>query len=127
MAEALLRQLAGERYECLSAGAQPAGWVHPLAIEALREVGIDASGQHSKHILEFLPPEGIPPDLVVSVCDSAARECPTFPGKVDRLHWPFFDPIYARGSDAERLVVFRRIRDQIRERIEEALKAGELE
>jgi arsenate reductase len=127
MAEALLRHLAGDRYEALSAGAHPAGWVHPLALEALRELEIDAKSQYSKHILEFLPPEGAPPDLVVSVCDSAARECPTFPGKVDRLHWPFFDPIYARGSEAERLAVFRRIRDQIRERIEKALEKGELD
>lgn len=126
MAEGLLRHLAGDRYECLSAGAHPAGWVHPLAIEALRELGIDASDQYSKHILEFLPPEGKAPDLVISVCDSAARECPSFPGKVDRLHWPFYDPIYARGSEAEKLVVFRQIRDQIRERIEAALRDGEL-
>ena len=127
MAEGLLRELAGDHFESLSAGAHPAGYVHPLAVEVMREAGIDVSGQESKHIRDFLPERGTPPDLVVSVCDSAARECPTFPGKVERLHWPFPDPIGASGSPEERRAAFRRVRDAMRERIEAALAAGELE
>jgi arsenate reductase len=127
MAEGLFREAAGERYESLSAGAAPAGFVHPLAIAALEELGIDITGQDSKHIRDFLPPRGTPPDLVISVCDAAARECPTFPGKVARLSWPFPDPIYARGSDEQRLVAFRAVRDSIRERIRAALAEGEID
>ncbi|MBI4603060.1 MAG: arsenate reductase ArsC [Planctomycetes bacterium] len=127
MAEGLLRHLASDRLESLSAGAWPAGYVHPLAIAAMNEIGIDIGAQRSKGIREFLPPEGAPPDLVISVCDSAARECPAFPGKVERAHWPFFDPVLAEGTDGERLAVFRRVRDEIRTRIERALEAGELD
>lgn len=127
MAEALLRHVSGGRYESLSAGAHPAGFVHDLAIEVLREAGIDFKGLESKHIQDFLPPRGTPPDLVISVCDSAAKECPVFPGKVDRLLWPFPDPILAMGDRADRLRVFRRVRDSIRARIEKAIAAGELE
>jgi arsenate reductase (thioredoxin) len=127
MAEGLLRHIAGDRYESLSAGAHPAGFVHPLAVDALGELGIDITGQESKHILEFVPPRGTPPDLVISVCDSAARECPAFPGKVARVHWPFYDPIGATGSREQKLKVFRRIRDEIRERLDEAISAGEID
>lgn len=127
MAEGLLRHLAGDRYESLSAGAHPAGFVHPLAVDALGELGIDITSHDSKHILEFVPPQGTPPDLVISVCDSAARECPTFPGKVARVHWPFYDPIGAIGSKEQKMKVFRRIRDEIRRRLEEAIAAGEIE
>jgi arsenate reductase len=100
--------------------------VHPLA-GPRRELGIDITGQESKHILEFVPPRGTPPDLVISVCDSAARECPAFPGKVARVHWPFYDPIGATGSREQKLKVFRRIRDEIRGRLEEAISAGEID
>lgn len=127
MAEGLLRHLAGDRYECLSAGATPVGYVHPLAIEAMAEIGIDLSVHYSKGIRDFLPPRGVPPDLLVSVCDSAARECPTFPAPVARRHWPFHDPVTASGTEEERLRVFRRVRDQIRARLEEALRQGELD
>ena len=127
MAEGLLRHLAGDRYESLSAGAHPAGFVHALAVDALGELGIDIAGQESKHILEFVPPRGTPPDLVISVCDSAARECPAFPGKVARVHWPFYDPIVATGSKDQKMKVFRRVRDEILTRLEEALAAGEIE
>jgi arsenate reductase len=126
MAEGLLRHLAGDRYESLSAGARPAGFVHPLAVAALGELGIDITGQESKHILEFVPPRGSPPDLVISVCDSAARECPAFPGKTARIHWPFFDPIVATGSREQKMKVFRRVRDEIRSRLEEAIAADEI-
>jgi arsenate reductase len=125
MAEGLLRDRFGDRFEALSAGSQPAGYVHPLAVEAMREIGIDVSGQRSKSILEFLPPAGKPPDLLISVCDSAARECPVFPAAVERLHWPFADPGHVRGTPAERLKAFRQIRDQIDEAIKKHFRDGE--
>ena len=119
MAEGLLRQRGGDRYVALSAGADPSGYVHPLAIRVMDEIDIDISAHSSKSIREFLPPEGTPPDLIVSICDSAAENCPVFPGDVERLHLPFDDPAHATGSDEEKLVVFRRVRDEIREAIEE--------
>ena len=121
MAEGLLRQLAGDRFESLSAGAKPAGFVHPLAIEVMRDIGIDISGQASKSIDDFLPPEGEPPDLIISVCDAAAEECPTFPGNVKRLHWPFEDPPHGEETNAEKLIVFRRVRDEIQNAIQQRL------
>ena len=119
MAEGILRQSAGDRYESLSAGSAPSGYVHSLAILAMQEIGIDISAQHSKSINDFLPPDGMPPDLVVSVCDLAADNCPTFPGQVDRIHIPFDDPAHAHGTQDEILTVFRRVRDEIRAMIEE--------
>jgi arsenate reductase len=127
MAEGLLRQLAGERYESLSAGARPAGYVHPMAIQVMSELGVDITEAQSKHIEDFLPKNGVPPDLVISVCDSAAEECPVFPGKVDRKHWPFYDPIHAQGTEDERLQAFRAVREEIRARLETGIAAGELD
>jgi arsenate reductase len=121
MAEALLRRLAGDKIESLSAGSNPAGYVHPKAIAAMRELGIDLSAARSKSIEEFLPPTGEPPDVVISVCDSAARDCPTFPGDVKRLHWPFEDPAHAVGTEEVVMGVFRRVRDEIRAMIEAKL------
>ena len=117
MAEGLLRDLAGDRFVSLSAGAKPAGFVHPLAVAVMREEGIDISSQTSKSINGFLPPEGTPPDLIISVCGNAERECPHFPGHVERWHWPFDDPAHATGTDAERLDEFRRVRDEIKAKI----------
>lgn len=124
MAEGLLREMAGDRYESLSAGSKPSGYVHPLAVEAMRELGIDISTQTSKSIDEFLPPAGEPPDVVISVCESAARECPSFPGQVSRVPLPFDDPAHAEGTDEEKMAVFRRVRDEIKGAIEERF-AGE--
>ncbi len=121
MAEGWLRHLAGERATALSAGSRPAGYVHPLAVRAMEEAGVDIAGHRSKSIEEFL---GDPPDVVISVCDSAAEECPVFPGRVERRHWPFDDPAHATGTEEERLAVFRRVRDEIRERI--AVELGAL-
>tara|TARA_B100000029_G_scaffold18711_1_gene18803 strand:+ start:285 stop:734 length:450 start_codon:yes stop_codon:yes gene_type:complete len=118
MAEGLLRELSHGTMESLSAGARPSGYVHPLAIEAMAELGIDIASQVSKSINDFLPPGGTAPDVVISVCDNAAHECPSFPGGgVQRLHWPFDDPADAVGNDDERRQVFRRVRDEIRESI----------
>lgn len=121
MAEGWLRHLAGDRFESRSAGANPAGYVHPLAVRVMQEAGVDISRQVSKHIREFLPPHGTPPDLIISVCSNAERECPLFPGPVERWHWPFDDPFHASGSDEQRLAEFRRVRDEIRAKIEAEL------
>jgi len=124
MAEGLLRDRAGGRYVALSAGSRPANFVHPLAIQVMSEMGIDISEQVSKHVSRFLPPEGEPPQVIISVCSSAERECPAFPGDVERLHWPFDDPAHAAGCEEERLHVFRRVRDQIQAKIEDWLSRG---
>ena len=117
MAEGLLRELAGDRFEALSAGSKPAGYVHSGGIQAMSELGIDISDLRSKSINEFLPPEGTPPDLIISVCSGAEHDCPIFPGNVERLHWPFDDPAHAEGTDEEKLACFRRVRDEIRDRL----------
>lgn len=123
MAEGWLRQLGSDRFESLSAGAKPAGYVHPLAVRAMHEVGIDISHQSSKSIRDFLPPVGMPPDLIISVCGSAEKECPLFPAVVERWHWPFDDPYHTAGSDDDKMYEFRRVRDEIRARLETDLLA----
>ena len=120
MAEGWLRELGGDRVAALSAGADPSGYVHPFAIRVMQEAGVDISGHRSKSIEEFLAD---PPELVVSVCEHAARSCPAFPGRVERLTWPFVDPAHAEGSEDDKLALFRRVRDEIRERIEVELDA----
>jgi putative ABC transport system ATP-binding protein len=118
MAEGLLRKSFGDRFEALSAGSHPAGYVHPLAIAAMREIGTDVSTQRSKSIREFVPPEGAPPDVLVTLCEAAARECPTFPPAVRRLDWPLDDPGHVRGTPEECLDAFRRTREQLQSAIE---------
>lgn len=113
MAEGLLRDLAGDRIEALSAGSNPAGYVHPGAVAAMQGIGLDISAQRSKSIDEFLPPEGTPPDIIISVCSGAEKDCPTFPGATKRLHWPFDDPAHATGTDDEKAAIFSRVRDEI--------------
>lgn len=115
MAEGLLRQDAGDSFEVFSAGVK-SSYVRPQAIEAMREVGIDISGQHSKSVDEFLDEEF---DYVITVCDNANEHCPVFPGRTKRIHWSIEDPAAASGDDAAKLAVFRRVRDQIRERLSE--------
>ena len=114
MAEGLLRHLAGGRFEVYSAGTE-ATFVKPEAVAAKAELGVDISGQESESLELYL---GEPFDFVVTVCDDASEACPVFPGAKSRLHWSFIDPSRATGSDEERLEVFRRVRDEIRERIE---------
>lgn len=123
MAEGILREAAGDKYEALSAGAKPSGYVHPLSVTAMEELGIDISPQKSKHINEFLPPAGEPPHLIISVCSAAEKECPLFPMDVERWHWPFDDPADATGTDEEKLVEFRRVRDEIRNKLASDLLA----
>jgi len=126
LAEGLLESIAGDAYSSLSAGTRPAGYVHPLAVRVMGELGIDISGHSSKSIESFLPPVGDPPDLVVSVCAGAEKECPPFPADVRRIHWLFEDPAKVSGGSDEQLAVFRRIRDEIRHRLVRALEGGEL-
>ena len=118
MAEGWLRHRAGERLTSLSAGAKPSGYVHPLAVQVMDEIGVQIGEQVSKSIDDFLPPAGDPPDLIISVCGAAEKECPVFPGAVERWHWPFDDPADAEGSEDEKLEFFRRVRDEIREKID---------
>ena len=113
MAEGLLRHLAGERFEAASAGLERRG-VHPLAIRALEELGIDASGQHSKTMDELA---GERFDIVVTTCDEAQAACPRWPGEAEMLHWGFPDPSAAEGTDEERMRVFREVRAAIAARI----------
>lgn len=115
MAEGLLREIGGGRFEVYSAGTHPMG-VRAEAVEAMREVGIDISGQRSKSVDEFAGREF---DYVVTVCDKAREECPVFPGRTRRVHWSFEDPAEAAGEWAERLAVFRRVRERIGARLRE--------
>lgn len=114
MAEGLLRHLAGDRFEVESAGTEQTR-VNPFAIEAMKEIGIDISSHTSKTLDRFL---GDKWDFVITVCDNANESCPFFPGASARLHWSFEDPSAAKGTDEQRLAEFRRIRDQIRARLE---------
>jgi arsenate reductase len=111
LAEAILRRALGENFRVESAGSKPAGYVHPLAIRALQEIGIDASAHHSKHMDLFLTDEV---ETVITVCGNADQACPVFPGQMNRHHWPFDDPAHATGSEEEQFVVFRRVRDEIK-------------
>mgnify|MGYP005848403313 CR=1 FL=1 len=120
MAEGILRAAAGDLLDVRSAGSKPAGYVHPKAIEVMKEIGIDISEHTSKHMNEFLAGNV---DIVVTVCGNADQACPMFPGQVKRYHWGFDDPAHANGSDDEILAEFRRVRDQIR-LVFEAYAAG---
>jgi arsenate reductase len=113
MAEGLLRHMAGERFEVASAGVSPTH-VRPEAIEAMREIGIDISGHRSKSVDEFSGQEF---DYVVTVCDNANQQCPMFPGKTERIHWSIEDPAAAEGDERTKLDAFRRVRDELRERL----------
>jgi arsenate reductase len=103
--------VAGDYFNVASAGSKPAGYVHPMSIEVMREIGIDISGHHSKHMNEFLDREV---ETVITVCGNADQACPIYPGQVNRHHWPFEDPAHAVGTDEEKRAAFRRVRDEIR-------------
>ena len=118
MAEGLLRDMAGERFEVFSAGTE-ATRVRPEAISVMAEIGVDICAQGSKTLERYL---GEPFDYVITVCDDANEACPFFPGARARLHWSFPDP--SRAEDDERLAVFRKVRDEIRARIEVELIEG---
>jgi arsenate reductase (thioredoxin) len=114
MAEGLLRDMAGNKFDVYSAGVNPTS-VNPLAKKVMEEFGIDISGQQSKSVDEFLD-KGF--DYVITVCDNARQTCPFFPGNHELLHWSFEDPAIALGSEEERLLMFRKIRDQLRDHIQ---------
>jgi arsenate reductase len=118
MAEGFVRSLAGDRFDVASAGTEATS-VHPLAIRAMADVGIDLRGHTSKIVDTFVEQ---PWDYVITVCDSANEACPVFPKKSTRLHWSFEDPSQATGNEDQRLEVFRRIRDQIKRRITDWLR-----
>jgi arsenate reductase (thioredoxin) len=120
MAEGLLRDRAGDRFEVMSAGTE-ATHVRPLAIRAMDEIGIDVSSQESKTLQRYLRE---PFDYVITVCDDANETCPFFPGAGSRLHWSFEDPSRAEDSEEERLAVFRSVRDRIRDRVQAELVDG---
>ncbi len=120
MAEGILRHAAGDLLDVRSAGSRPAGRVHPLAVRAMAEIGIDISGHRSRHLGEFLQQNV---ETVITVCGDADRACPLFPGQVNRHHWGFDDPARAEGDEEQQMQVFRRVRDEIR-RVFEAYAAG---
>ena len=123
LAEGILRAAAKDRFRVASAGSKPAGYVHPLAIQVMKEIDIDISAHHSKHLNEFL---NQPVETVITVCGNADQACPMFPGQVNRHHWGFDDPAHATGTDEAKLAVFRRVRDEIR-RVFQAYAAGRLD
>ncbi len=118
MAEGFLRTMASDRFEAGSAGTEKTS-VNPLAIRAMAELGIDLGGQTSKLYTDVASEAW---DFLITVCDDANERCPWVPGSVQRLHWSFPDPSRATGSEEERLAVFRRVRDQIRERLTDWLR-----
>lgn len=110
LAEGILKAKLGEGFRIESAGSKPAGYVHPLAVRALSEIGIDISDNRSKHLDEFL---GDNIETVITVCGNADQVCPVFPGQVNRHHFPFDDPAHVEGNEEEQMKVFRRVRDEI--------------
>lgn len=120
MAEGLLRDLAGDQFEVMSAGTE-ATHVRPLAVRAMEETGVDISGQESKTLDRYLDQ---PFDYVITVCDDANEACPFFPGAQSRLHWSFEDPSKAEGTEEGRLEVFRSVRDRIKDRMQAKLVNG---
>ena len=121
MAETLWESLGNGQWESESAGSKPSGYVHPLAIRAMQELDIDISTNTSKSLEQFRDQSF---DLVVTVCDNAKESCPVFPGAKETLHWPFDDPADATGTDDEKMVVFRRVRDEIKDTIQTYLSTG---
>jgi phosphate transport system protein len=119
MAEGLIRAALGDRVEVFSAGTHPAGYVHPMAIRVMREIGIDISGQRSKSLSEFI---GQPFDLVLTVCDDAAEECPVWPGQGERMHIGYPDPGRRAWDEEGMLEEFREVRDRMREELIPALR-----
>ena len=115
LAEGILRAAAGDIANVQSAGSKPVGYVHPLALKAMAEIGVDISSHRSKHLNKFL---NQPVHTVITVCGNADAACPVFPGQVKRHHWPFDDPAHASGTEVEQLKVFRRVRDEIRQKFE---------
>jgi arsenate reductase len=118
MAEALLKKIAGDRFEVMSAGLEP-GTLNPLAVKAMAELGIDISGNKTKSAFE-MSAAGEPFDFVITVCDeSQAEQCPFFPGPAARFHWSLADPSALTGTEAEKIAATIAIRDQIQAKVEQ--------
>ena len=115
IAEAWLRELGGESFEVNSAGLEPHG-VNPYTITVMEELGFDMSEHRSKHLDEFIREAEF--DYLITVCGNADERCPFFPGMGTRLHWPFEDPAAFEGPEPEKLAVFRKVRDQIKDKIQ---------
>jgi arsenate reductase (thioredoxin) len=115
MAEALARGFYGDKIDPVSAGSRPTGWVHPLAIRAMADVGIDIRDAESKSATQFLDQKF---DIVVTVCDSAAQDCPSWPGAKRMEHWPIEDPSYGPDDPSTRYERFKETRDELRQRID---------
>ena len=115
MAEALMRSLGGMRYEVHSAGLDEPAPLNPLAVQAMAEIGLDISGQRSKHLNDYLDTQF---DHVITLCDRARVACPDFARDCETLHWQVDDPAAAPGTDAERLASFRHVRDELRRTLE---------
>ena len=111
MAEAILHAAAGDLFEVFSAGSEPKGAVHPMAIRVIEELGISMEGHTSKHLDQYLDKTI---HTVITVCGNAEQACPTFPGKVNRYHWGFEDPPHAQREGESEIDAFRRIRDEIK-------------
>lgn len=120
LAEGILRAASHGLFDVASAGSKPAGYVHPLGILAMSEIGIDISGHTSKHMDEFLDRDV---ETVITVCGNADQACPMYPGQLNRHHWGFDDPAHATGTDEQKMAVFRRVRDEIK-RVFEAYAHG---
>ncbi len=118
MAEGVLRHYGSKRFEVFSAGTMPSH-VNPVAIQVMKEIGINISSHRSKHVEEFL---GKKIDYVISVCDNARQACPIFPGAKMRLHWPFPDPPHGQEVTEEVLNEFRRVRDLIHEKFKKVAR-----
>ncbi len=114
MAEGLLRARGGDRFEAFSAGVEP-GTLHPLAVRAMAEIGVDIGGQRPQPVQDYLDQ---PLDAVITVCDQAAESCPVFPGRIVRLHWSIADPAAVEGPDEGRLAAFRAARDELLDRVD---------
>jgi len=115
MAEAFLKKYAGDQYDAYSAGTEPKG-VNPYTERVMEEVGINLSGQHSKHVKEYMGKVHF--GYLITMCDEAEENCPTtFPGIGQRLHWSFEDPSPFTGSEDEKLAKFREVRNQIEQHI----------
>ncbi len=114
MAEGLVNYYRGDAWEAFSAGTEPSGYVHPMAIAAMAEVDIDISNHTSKSTGQF---RNVPLDWVITVCDDAAEKCPIWLGQGQKMHIPFPDPAKATGDEAVRMAVFRQVRDAIREEV----------
>jgi arsenate reductase len=121
MAEGFVNHLLEGAWQARSAGTQPAARVHPLAVKAMAEVGIDISGAEPEPVDRYLDERW---DLVTTVCDSARESCPTFPRAVEKLHLSFDDPARAEGTDEQVMAVFRRVRDEIRDRLGDAIRTA---